>query len=366
MLRGWYRIVAQADPLVAEIYIYDEIGKSFWNDEAVGAKQFIDDLAALSAAVTTLRVHVNSPGGDPFDAITIANALRAQSRDKGRKVLVSIDGLAASAATIISCAGDSIEMADNALMLIHQPSGDLRVTGTAADMRQAADALASALDRITVAFITTYQWVSKLSADALGAMMAKETWMTAEEAVTSGFATEIVSGIKARACFRPEAIGRLGEIPEAYQAVIAALIERPAQEPVPDPAPAPPPEPTAADPVEVLRACNAAGVPELAEELVTAKAPLERVHARVAAAKEVLGLCLTARLPELAADYVKAGTPAAVVRRQLTALTARLDASEIDGHLRPDAGVPKARVLLSPTEIYAARNQRALPTGKGA
>ena len=109
MIRQWYRIRCEADADVAEIWIYDEIGAG-WFSDGVTAKGFLDEMKALPDSAKTIRVHVNSPGGDVFDAVAIANMLREQSQDKGRTVEMLIEGLAASAATIITSAGDSIKI----------------------------------------------------------------------------------------------------------------------------------------------------------------------------------------------------------------------------------------------------------------
>lgn len=343
-MRSWYRILAQADPEIAELLIFDEIGRSFWNDEAVTAKQFVADLQALPEAVKTVRVRINSPGGDPFDATAIANALRAQRTEKGRTVEVSIEGLAASAASIVTSAGDPIRMADNAILMIHDPFA--LVVGDAGDMRK----MAEALDTIRDAIIATYQWVSPLDAAELAELMAAETWMDAEAALKNGFATEIVKGLQVAASFRPESVDRLGSIPEAYRTRVDALVLKPALPPTL-------PLPIVASAAEVLRACTSAGCLDLAEGLITAGATLEQVQARTSAAKEIRALCATAKLPELAAGYIQADTPATIVREHLTTLTARLDPAEIDGQLPPDAGRPRARI--DTAGVYRQWNQPA-------
>src|SRR5262245_51437251 len=97
MKREWYRIKAAAD--VAHLSIFDEIGRSFFNDDAVTARQFIAELEALPESVRTIVVHINSGGGDVFDAVAIANALRQQAQAKNRAVHTVVEGLAASAAS---------------------------------------------------------------------------------------------------------------------------------------------------------------------------------------------------------------------------------------------------------------------------
>src|SRR5690606_37482449 len=122
--RKWYRIENQAEgqaaPVQADIYIFDDIGKSWWNDDAVGAKEFVDELRALPASVKKARVHVNSLGGNIFEGVAIANALRDWQVD-GREVETVVDGIAASIASVVIMAGKSVVMGDNAMLMVHAP-----------------------------------------------------------------------------------------------------------------------------------------------------------------------------------------------------------------------------------------------------
>lgn len=350
--RSWYRIVNAADGTAADLYVYDSIGKSYWDDSTVTAKQFVADLAALPESVKTIRVHVNSPGGDVFDAVAIANALKAHPAS----IEMSIEGLAASAATIITMAGDTIRIVKNGLVMVHNPHGF--VFGTAEEMRK----IAGLLDKVRDSIVATYQWHSELDAAALIALMDEITWMDAEEAVAKGFATEIIepaakaSAAFRPAAFRPAALTPLGDVPEKFRPTVEAWTEKP------DPALPAPPAPVAASAAEVLKACTQAGCLDLAEGLIAASATLEQVQGRTGAAKEIRALCATAKLPELAASYIQAETPVAVVRAQLTTLTARLDRVEIDGHLLPGADRAvrdKVVAALNPATVYAERNQRS-------
>jgi ATP-dependent protease ClpP protease subunit len=219
----WFRFrVAVDEPDAVDIYVFDMIGG--WMDDLFGwgdvttAKTFLAELAKVPESVKRLRVHVNSPGGDCFSAVTIANMLRAESREKGRVVETSIEGLAASAATIITSAGDTIRIADNALMMIHNPWSV--GIGEASDMRKAAEELDKVRDQI----IATYRWVSSLSEEELGDLMNATTWMDAAEAVEMGFATEVVDGIRAAATFSPRALAKLGDVPAKYQAKLEEIV----------------------------------------------------------------------------------------------------------------------------------------------
>jgi ATP-dependent protease ClpP protease subunit len=117
MTRRWYQFRAQAGG--AEIVIYDEIGAF-----GIPAKAFLDELKALGP-VAELTVRINSPGGSVFDGVAIYNALKRHDA----AVTVWIDGIAASIASMIAMAGDEVVMPENAMLVLHDPSG--LVAGTA-------------------------------------------------------------------------------------------------------------------------------------------------------------------------------------------------------------------------------------------
>ena len=174
--RRWYEIKALGTN-EAEIYIYDEIGDSWWSD-SVSAKDFRDELAALGD-VTAIALRINSPGGSYFDAVTIYNALVRHPAT----VTVYVDGWAASAASVVAMAEDRIVMPANTMMMIHNPIFLMYDAMNARDLRQAADAL----DKIGEAMTTTYaQRCTKTSAELLAALDA-ETWLTAADAADWGF-----------------------------------------------------------------------------------------------------------------------------------------------------------------------------------
>lgn len=351
----WYRIEAKADD-TAELSIFGPIGGGFFADEdAVTGKRVAAQLDALPTAVKTIRVLVNSPGGAVFDALHIANALRRQSTEKGRTVEVLVEGLAASAATLITSAGDAIKVPKNALLMVHMPSGV--ALGPASAMRKVADAL----DRVAGGIVATYRWVSSKSPTELLALMEATTWMTAEEAVANGFATEVIEATPARACLEPDMLTALGQPPEVYRAAVDALVAKPAAPPV------------AAEAAAIIRACKAAGFPEVAEDLLGQ--PMDAVTARLAQeqaaraahearATEIRALCATARLPELAEGYLAGGMPVAAVKAHLTTITARLDRVEIDTGLTPDAGTAAVRLEFNALDVYRELNR--LPARQGA
>ena len=124
--------IVKNDDKNAELMLYGDIAESFWGD-TISAKEVTEYLADLD--VENINVYINSNGGVVDTAIAINNALR---RHKA-KVTVNIDGIAASAATLITCAGDTVRMPKNALFMIHNP---LTIAmGDSEEMRKQADVL---------------------------------------------------------------------------------------------------------------------------------------------------------------------------------------------------------------------------------
>jgi ATP-dependent Clp endopeptidase proteolytic subunit ClpP len=159
----------------AEIHLYEDIGEGWFG--GVSAKTFVDDIKKLGT-VNHIDLRINSPGGSVFEGVTIYNVLKSHSA----RIVAHIDGLAASIASIVAMAGDEIHMADNALMMIHDPWG--MSVGTAEDMRNEAEVL----DTVKQTLIDTYAKRTGQDKDKIAQMMEVETWMSAAEAVDMGFA----------------------------------------------------------------------------------------------------------------------------------------------------------------------------------
>jgi ATP-dependent protease ClpP protease subunit len=171
--RGYYRMKALSED-TTEVLVYDVID---WL--GVSAEDFVAELNAIDTPNINLRI--NSPGGDVFDGVAIAQALRQHPA----KVHTQVDGLAASIASVIALAGDTVTMAKGAFFMIHQPWSI--ALGNAKDMRDTADLL----DKISGSLVATYQDATGLEAETLREWMDAETWMTDQEAVANGFAGQI-------------------------------------------------------------------------------------------------------------------------------------------------------------------------------
>ncbi len=176
----WYEIHAAAPqgdgPSRAEILIYGNIGDR-WDENGVVAAEFVQELAALDVEHIDLRI--NSYGGSVTEGFAIYNAL---SRHRAH-VAVHIDGIAASVASYIAMAGDSIAMAENAQLMIHAPWG--MAIGNAPELR----ALADVLDRHARAMAAGYARASGKTLDDCLALLAdgQDHWFSAQEASQEGF-----------------------------------------------------------------------------------------------------------------------------------------------------------------------------------
>ncbi|CAM3107831.1 MULTISPECIES: head maturation protease, ClpP-related [Streptobacillus] len=165
----------------ANLFIYGEIGESSWTGEGVTSKEIARQLSSLEN-IDTINVHINSAGGSVTHAVAISNLLK-QSK---LKTIAYIDGIAASAATIITSSCDIVRMPKNAIFMIHNPS--TFVVGETKDMEKAIEILEKMKDNI----IETYLSKTKLSKEELSDLMDKETWLNSEEAKKYGFIDEIV------------------------------------------------------------------------------------------------------------------------------------------------------------------------------
>lgn len=210
---------------VLELMVYEEIGESFdWSTyeicgiTAKGIKSQIDS----AGAYTSILMRINSPGGDVFEGVAILNILKSQ----GKPVAVKVDGIAASAASVIAMSGDTIEMGSGAMMMIHNSMGGC--FGNAPDMAK----MASALTAIDSSIAQTYVDRTGGEMDSIKAMMDAETWLTAEQCVEAGFATGLQKSTgdeQARGAIdmakRFKAMARFTKVPEKLKPEASATGE---------------------------------------------------------------------------------------------------------------------------------------------
>lgn len=196
----------------AELLIFEEID-SIWG---IGAKEIIEQLNKLD--VDEILVRINSPGGDVFDGFAIYNSLVKHKA----KIIVDIEGLAASIASVIAMAGDEIRIAENAMIMIHDPwSGQF---GTAEDFRKTADLL----DQVGVNIAKIYAEKTGQEFDEVVQMMKDETWFTSDLASELGFVTEVTTRLQIAAKYEPDRLKRFENTPQDY---FDLKVDEPKEEP---------------------------------------------------------------------------------------------------------------------------------------
>lgn len=179
------------------IDVYDIVGEDWWGD-GTSAKDVRDALRGFSGSSVTVRI--NSVGGDVFDGIAIYNLLRDASR-RGARVTVDVDGLAASAASVIMCAGDVIRCASNAIVMIH--NAWTWAVGGSDEMQKTADMLDKINQQIANTYLETIGRLGKETPmDDIRAAMDAETWMTSDEALEFGIVSEQTSAPSVAAMVR--------------------------------------------------------------------------------------------------------------------------------------------------------------------
>lgn len=161
-----------------EILVYGIVGDSW---DGLDANTLVP---LISDGDDDLDIRINSPGGYVMEGLAIYNAIIRQ-KAKGRKVTTHIDGLAASMASVLAMAGEDVIMAENALMMIHNPWDC--ACGDAADLRRAADKL----DIIRDQLVGIYSKKTGIEAAVLIPMLDAETWMTATECLAQNFITSV-------------------------------------------------------------------------------------------------------------------------------------------------------------------------------
>lgn len=167
----------------AEILIYEDIGEDWLG--GISAKAFAEQINDIGQ-VDQIDVRINSLGGSVIEGTTIYNLL---ARQKAR-INVFIDGWAASIASVIAMAGDTISMADNGFLMMHDPW--IVTAGTADDLREQA----ALLDKSRAELIKTYAKRRDIPPDVISDWMTAETWFNSAEALNAGLIDEIDEPVK--------------------------------------------------------------------------------------------------------------------------------------------------------------------------
>ncbi len=294
-----------------EVQIYDVISNSFWVD-GVSAKGFSEALSDLGE-VDILDVRFNTPGGDVFQGMAVYNAL---NRHPAKKI-GHVDALAASMGSVILCACDEIEVAENAIVMIHNVQGGLR--GEPDDLRAYADRM----EKLNENAIDIYASRTGMNRDDVVTAMKAETWYTAKEALAAGFATKITPNKTIVACCDAS---QFTNVPDW------ASLRMEAQTPTPKKKGSPvaelTPEQIAKNEADIQAKATADAKAQIEAEAkaeADRKAELDVIRAEAVTAErerttQISALCTLAGQPELAASFCeKADCQPADVQNELFA-----------------------------------------------
>jgi ATP-dependent protease ClpP protease subunit len=209
-----WRLTPLAAGEAVELVIHAPIG-DMHDGSGVSSRAVIEAINKVPRA-KEIRAFINSPGGLAFDGMAIYSAL---SRHQAR-VVVEIEGIAASAASIIAMAGDEIRIAESGFVMIHDPWG--LALGNAADMTKASEDL----ERLAVSMRDVYAARTRQAPDVVRAAMAAETWFTGAEAVAWGLAGGVLANKKAAACAVPAQLrAAFSRMPQLVAATPVAAAE---------------------------------------------------------------------------------------------------------------------------------------------
>lgn len=178
-MKNWYSIKSKSGDVI-DLSIHDEIGT--WG---ISAAEFIADLRKHPEA-KSINLSIHSPGGGMVDGFAMHNALRSHPA----KVHGHIEGVAASMASVVLMASDTISMPENAFLMIHNPSGG--AFGGSDDLRDTADLM----DKFKASAMSIYQRRSGLEYDELSTMLDDETWLDGHEAMAKGFIDTVTDSVK--------------------------------------------------------------------------------------------------------------------------------------------------------------------------
>lgn len=375
-MRPCFTFKAKTATRPAVLSLDEEIG--FWGTQA---KDFRAQLDAVQG--NELVVEINSPGGDVMAGLGMYNMLRNWAKD-GKSVTTRVTALAGSIASIVALAADKREMPKNTFAMVHSVSAG--AWGTADDLRDAADMV----DKVQVSVRNIY--VDRMGVPEAKAVeiMAKDTWLTADECLEMGFATEVTGAVEATAKFdvqkaalpahvamvfkaqvedkgyRVHLIEAKKIVPVASQedadalvaatgadkaAVLTPADEDPALE-TPEAAPQAPDTPEAE---QIVAKAKAAGLEAYGSIFALACTSVADAEKRIASARNVVALCAAVGRPDDAKLAIKNNTPIAEVRAALATALAAADVHT--DTTRPAAG-PKnvgGPTAKSSKDVFATR-----------
>ena len=196
---------------VADLFVYGEIGLDFWG-EGAGALEMIEELKSLPESTTQVDVHINSPGGDVFEA----HAMMVALLNAPQKVMSFVDGMAMSAASYLAMAGEQVSMNENGVMMIHKAW--TIALGNADDMRKSGEAL----DAVDSGIANIYAQKAGGEKSEWLDRMGEETWYDGAGAKEAGLVDATFTSQPVAACGNTKILNGYQHVPENVRELFAA------------------------------------------------------------------------------------------------------------------------------------------------
>ena len=344
-MRPCFAFSAKTATKPAVLAIDDDIG--FWG---VQARDFRAALDAVEG--NELTVEVNSAGGDVMAGLGMYNMLR----NSGKTITTRVTGVAASIASIVMLAGDKREMPSNAFAMVHSVKSG--AFGTEEELHEQADVVG----KVQASLRNIYVARMGIDEDKAKEIMAKDTWLTAEECLEMGFVTAIVDPVKATAKFDlaradlPVHVAKIftAKAEEAAEAATAAAAAAAATE-----AAAAPKTPVAE---QIVLEAKTVGLETHASFFALSCTSLDDAKARMSQAREIVALCVIAGTPTAATAHIRAGTKVADVRAALVEALDKED-TPVDNAPRNKTtgqtnGDPAKPAAVTPTSLWASHDSQ--------
>lgn len=328
--------VCKANGDSLDMLMYGYFGEDFRGDgSSIDARSVAKALNANKSA-KQINMRINSPGGSAWHGLAIYESLKSH----GAKIHGKVDGLAASAGSLVLMAADEIEMNEAGLVMIHRSS--VGAIGTGEDLRKTAEVA----DKLDQSMAEIYAARTGLPQAEVVAMLYQETWLTAAEAKTKNFAQTISKNKAMAAQFRDD---QFQDVPERVKPLLALLHFEEGTPTMTTPAPAATVQEPLAPAVAMTTAAltpvapaapvlSAAAAPLIDVEKIKADAKAEAQAAAKAAvdaerqrAAEINAACLLAKKPEMAAKLIESGETVAAAKDKLfTAVCETLPVANVD------------------------------------
>jgi ATP-dependent Clp protease protease subunit len=312
----------------ARVEIYDLLGPSMHG--MIDART-VSEALKKAGDLSEIELRINSKGGDVFEGLAITNILKQHKA----QVHVVVDGVAASAASLIAMGGDTVRIPKNALMMIHAPRKST-VFGTEDDHRKSAETLRA----VTAVVNETYAARSKQTPDTVAAWMNGETWFSGQQAVEAGLADQTDSELSLAGVEPQQHVALMYEnAPSEFESLYALSMRSTKEPPMAEPIVTPTVETPAAPVAPVVPAApqlTAADVQSAADKAVADE------RSRISAVSSV---CQKAGKPDMANEFIANGTSLADVQTRMFEVlcAARPPVGDAGGTDAPPAKDPDAQ-----------------------